>query len=245
MNQLKLRRNFKWLIRQGGWDVVRYQPVQPAPLGIARLPIRTIMDLGAYDGDTARVFRTYYPEAQIHCFEPNPAVLPALTAWADTQSGKVQVHAFALSDQDGQANLTVYPDHKRSASLASLLTETAVRDPRFARSYTVPVNTHRLDDVADRLELADEVLVKIDVEGYQRQVLAGGEKLMQRSLACIVEVHIQQYYPGSVSMAEMIAMMEGFGLSYSGNYSQGMSKRVGAVLVDALFLNRTRLQQYG
>ncbi|MCX6017190.1 MAG: hypothetical protein NTZ50_01580 [Chloroflexi bacterium] len=40
------------LIRRFGWEIIPYHPMWRTLLGIERLPIRTVIDIGAYDGDT-------------------------------------------------------------------------------------------------------------------------------------------------------------------------------------------------
>jgi len=234
------------LVRRAGWDVVRYRPTAPLPkqptwptlLGVANLPIRTVLDIGAKDGDTARIFRHYFPAAAIHCFEPHPQSFAALTTWASQQTPAVHCYPYALGDQSGNAEL--YVSGSRLA-IASLLPPLAWRmaNPDFAAALTtIPVTVRRLDEAVVELELVDELLVKIDAEGFDKQVILGGMAVLQRAAACIVEVHLWDRYGDQPSLREIMDLLAAADLSYAGTLHQGQQMTGAVSYIDALFLKR-------
>lgn len=64
-------------------------------------PVRTILDLGAHIGKTAKTYRKTFPEATIHCFEPTEATFHKLTERTKSDK-KVVRHMVAVSNGLGQ-----------------------------------------------------------------------------------------------------------------------------------------------
>ncbi|WP_129677422.1 FkbM family methyltransferase [Candidatus Chloroploca sp. Khr17] len=225
----------RW-VRSLGWDIVRYRPLWPTLLGVERLPIRTVLDIGAYDGDTARVFRRFFPQAHIYCFEPQPEPVQALTAWAATQQDLVHVLPFALDSTSGTANLHRNPQLPRMASLAAARPG---HPNRLPDAITLSIPIMRLDEaVSAHIPLVDDLLIKIDVEGHERAILAGGPITLQRCRACIMEFHTQHAFDGQMSLMEVIAALGDYGLEYGGVLQQTL--RQGRVqYFDTIFVNWT------
>ena len=227
------------LLKQLGWDLVRYHPkseIWPSLLGAGILPIRTVLDIGAKDGDTARIFRRYYPQAVIHCFEPHPVSFRSLETWANEQGGTVHCYPFALGDTTGLAQIHTIGS---KLAIASLHPPGAWQfaDPQFKTDYVVlPVQVNRLDDLSDMLYITDDLLVKIDTEGFEKKVIQGGKGVLSRASAIIVEIHSLKRYAGQPSFVEIVELMAGFHLEFAGIIYQGRGKNGKIIYVDALFI---------
>lgn len=231
------RNRARRLVRLTGWDVVRYHPMWSTPLGIEQLPVRTVLDIGAYTGDTARIFRRLYPRARLCCFEPQAGPLQILSTWAATQHGCVQVMPFGLGNRNGDVEMTCFPDLEVCSSLIRVDPARLARVPRLQRSVPARVPIRRLDDVAATLVLEDALLVKIDVEGYESEVIAGGAGVMRRAAACIIEVNLRQRYAEQPALREMLDGMASLGLDFAGVLSQPREPGPGVSYLDALFIN--------
>src|SRR5262249_11275435 len=112
-----LRRSVNWLL--ASTPLGRYKRSRD-PFHIMRELVRSdapvVFDVGAHVGQTAARYRTLYPGATIHSFEPFPESFRAL---AETSRGDPLVvpHETAVSDVTGKAQLNV----NRSAQTNSLL----------------------------------------------------------------------------------------------------------------------------
>jgi hypothetical protein len=91
---------------------------------------------------------------------------------------------------------------------------------RYLHKEKVPIR--RLDDVMlplhplDRVDRLDRrILLKLDVQGYESQVLAGAAKLLPHTLAVQLEMSLLPLYDGEVLMPEICTTMaaNGFNLS--------------------------------
>ena len=116
----------------------------------------------------------------MHCFEPQPAQYQTLQQWAETQGGRVTCHPQALRETTGSAILQSYPQMPRYASIRSATEPWMAEYSRTRPLHTVPVQieVRRLDDMASERSLVDEILVKIDTEGFELEVLRGGMRVM-------------------------------------------------------------------
>jgi hypothetical protein len=95
----------------------------------------------------------------------------------------------------------------------------------------------RLDDIAEGLTLAKNLLVKIDVQGFEDQVFAGGVHTIQKAKALIVETSFESLYEGQPLFDEIYAIAKRMGFVHHGNLSQLLSPVDGSVLqADGIFI---------
>lgn len=112
-------------------------------------PIRTVLDVGANVGIFALAVRHYFPEAQIHCYEPNPL----LERYLQVQATAAQAVYFmeATQAENGRVSLDVNPDSVHTRSRLDITGTIA------ATSFAAAVE--RLGGSVD--------LVKLDCEGAE------------------------------------------------------------------------------
>lgn len=131
------------------------------------------LDIGAWYGPW-----TYWLSKRVRSvesFEPNPLVAAGLRAGV---ADNVTVHEVALSDRDGEAELTLHTLGTGSEGTASIVPGVEGVD-----SMTVP--TGRVDD----FEFADVRFIKIDVEGHEYAVVAGAlQTIANQSPVVFVEL---------------------------------------------------------
>ena len=136
-----------------------------------------VFDIGAHLGDRAAAFAAL--GARVVALEPQPRVaallrrLPPIRRW--TGSGRITVHTEAAGSAPGTAQLAI----SRRTPTVSTLSEAwrsglgqanpGFRKVRWDRTVDVPVTT--LDRLIERYGLPR--FCKIDVEGYEAEVLAG------------------------------------------------------------------------
>ena len=80
---------------------------------------------------------------------------------------------------------------------------------RYIQKEKVPVR--RLDDLLPDLDSSRHILFKLDVQGYESQVLAGVPRLLSRALAVQLEMSIVPLYDGELLMPQMVAKMSAYG----------------------------------
>jgi len=140
-------------------------------------------NLGIYGGVGARVANRGI------AVEPNPGVAATL---ARAFGGRIEVVAAALSDRAGTVTLRV-PVHDGQP-----LTSRGTLDATghgAADHVAVDVPCHRLDD----LDLPRLGMIKIDVEGHEEAVLAGGFATITRDRPAILVEIEERHAPGATT----------------------------------------------
>jgi len=145
--------------------------------------VRLIFDAGANCGFYALAQAARHPTVRIVCFEPHPATFQRLqrnVAVNHLESRVTPCHA-AVAATSGQCALRISPE----SSMGIVSTSSA----QFLEKPTeVDVDMVSMDDYAARTQAYPEVL-KIDVEGFEVEVLKGATRCLERAIAVVMEVH--------------------------------------------------------
>jgi FkbM family methyltransferase len=204
-----------------------------------------VFDVGAHVGQTAARYRTLFPHALIHCFEPFPASFRAL---ADAFRGddRVVPHPFAISDAAGSAQLKI----NRSSQTNSLL-----RSDERASHYwgtglletdgEVTVETHALDDFCHANRIGHIDVLKIDVQGSEYAVLAGARDLLQRAAIDLLylEMIVAPTYVGQRKLHEYLASLDALGYPLFDLFN--LARRDGRLIqADGIFVSTTFLERH-
>jgi hypothetical protein len=101
----------------------------------------------------------------------------------------------------------------------------------------VPIN--RLDDICT-LAPADRVLLKIDVQGYEKQVLDGAQRILATCRAVMLEMSLIPLYDGEVLAREMWGLLDAQGFDVWNLEPGFRHPQTGRMLqVDGCFVRRT------
>jgi FkbM family methyltransferase len=210
--------------------------------GIASLPIKSVIDIGANEGATegqfAQKINYYFPQAHLYCFEPLKEPYEKLERWAKRRPAKTTVFNVALGDREESVQMFL---HKNHSSSSSILETTAVNEsfyPFMAEKEQVTVSMTTLDKIfEDTAQLERDILIKIDVQGFEEKVIAGGTKTFSAARAVILEIAIDPLYAGQASFEKILTQLRSLGFHYAGNLEQIVSPQDGHVIYfDAVFL---------
>ncbi len=169
------------------------------PLG-RRFPGRAV-DVGANRGSYTYAFAQAFDA--VEAFEPQARCAVEIERFARSRPN-VHVHRLALSDKRAQVALNVpivqgrFREH-RATGLATLA-------PLAGKVATLTVDVAPLDDFA----FDDVTLIKIDVEGHERKVIAGAERTLARSRPTLI-VEIEQRHLGQASIFDAFAQIVSLG----------------------------------
>ncbi len=130
------------------------------------------LDVGAHVGEYCYALERYVASSRIHAFEPNPQTFSTLESFFP----KIQVWNMALSDSVGTVELRV--PILKSKHYATRGTLENYTEPGASGFDVFSVERTTLDTFRTRLQ-GPVCFLKIDVEGHERKVLAGGKKTIQ------------------------------------------------------------------
>jgi len=166
-------------------------------------PGGVVLDVGANIGVYSMLFARWGGSAgRVFAFEPAPSTLELLRAHLrlNQLEAQVEVVAQAVSDKVGEA---VFYTHSFSGENSLNPVFSARGD--IASSVRVPVTT--LDQFCQARNLAP-TLIKIDVEGFELQVLQGArETILRHRPALVVEMHTHIWPDIKVRPEAMAALL--------------------------------------
>jgi FkbM family methyltransferase len=209
-------------------------------LGLIHYPVRTIIDIGANRGQFAGKIMQTFPEAQIHCIEPLSEPYKLLRKWAESISTDISLHNVALGNYEGDIKMNQHFEHDESSSILEATAKSIALFPQLARQRTITVHQTTLDGLFGPKAsfLKKEVLIKMDVQGYEDRVIQGGIMTLDKARACIMEVCLESLYVEQASFRRIVDMMYDLDFRYAGNLQQTQGKDNKVIFIDALFMKK-------
>jgi len=157
---------------------------------MSNVPIRTFFDVGANVGQTSQLALTWFQQAQVFAFEPDPAVFAKLV---NSVGGHCRFTSYnlALSNINGRVPFFEYG----SSTLGSLIPDAqyAVRTRISPTQITVDCTT--LDEFCTLHAVQQVDVLKIDVEGCDLLVLRGAERLLSAGRVRLIYVEFNDMSP--------------------------------------------------
>jgi len=146
---------------------------------------RTVIDVGAYVGDWTRTCKQLFPEARVLMVEPQVAKASALAQVA-ADLRDVEARSVLLGATEG-ANVDFYEAESGSSVL---------RESAQPRPPTGQLAMSTLDAITADGPFARPDFIKLDVQGYELQVLKGGEHTLRSAEAVLMEVNLLALHEG-------------------------------------------------
>jgi FkbM family methyltransferase len=156
-----------------------------------------IVDVGAYRGEWSRMARGIYPDAPICMLEANPEQEPFLSA-ASREIGAADFRIALLGPNPAESvafhvrgtGSSVFPENTATpCSIAQLSMTTLDRVLLTGQSYPAPY------------------FLKLDVQGFELEILRGAEQVLQKTEAALLEVSLLEYNQGAPLFAEVVGFM--------------------------------------
>jgi FkbM family methyltransferase len=202
---------------------------------LTQFQFHTILDIGANTGQFASKIRLLFPDAFIYSFEPIPEIFDILSM-RFSKDLKLKAFNFGLGMETGKFDF-FQNDFSDSSSLKAMKELHKKSFPQTRNEKKIQVDVESLDKISDTLNLDLPMLIKIDVQGFERQVILGGMNTIQKASVLIVEVSFYDLYEDQEYFDSIYSLLFGLGFKYMGNYDQLISPKDGSILqADALFI---------
>ncbi|NLU68838.1 FkbM family methyltransferase [Streptomyces sp. HNM0574] len=197
---------------------------------LARYEVNCVFDVGANKGQYGKQLRKQGYRGRIVSFEPVPDSCERLRAAAE-QDPDWRVYACGLGRKASTEQM-----HLGWKTMNSLLKPSDYgqrRYRRFADTSTAEVRIRRLDEVMDEAMagLADpRPYLKMDTQGFDLEVFAGGGERLGEFVGMQSEVAALRLYEGSPRMTDAIAAYEQEGFEVTGMYPVTREDTTGRVV---------------
>lgn len=202
---------------------------------LSRLQPQTVIDVGANRGQFALDVAKALPDTRVYSFEPMPEAA-AVYRRVFAGSGTHEVIPTALGSTTGKAVLHVSSDDD-SSSLLPIGERQSELFPGTEEQATVEVDVTTLDGALAGKALARPLMLKLDVQGFELEVLRGAVATLHATDWVYVECSFEELYDGQAlaSDVERWLVDHGFGLAGIGAVTKA---RGHVVQADLLFSRR-------
>lgn len=198
--------------------------------------IKTVIDVGANIGQFAVDASELYPDAVIYSFEPLPG--PYNQLLINTKSfSKFNPYNIALSDHKGTTKM-YSNDFSQSSSILEMAESHKKAFPHSTNATPVKVKVQTLDAIFNGVELDTDILLKIDVQGSEKQVLDGGTETIKKVKVIIIETSYISLYKDQSLFGDIHNYLAELGFRFHGNLGQLLHPTDGSILQgDSVFIN--------
>lgn len=197
--------------------------------------INKILDVGANSGQYAmQTFGLGFKD-EIISFEPVKSTYNNLEKKAKPYKNW-KTHNFGLGNKEEELEINI-SGNTYSSSLLDIMPEHIKSAPESKIVGKEIVIIKTLDSVFnDFVDTKDIVLLKIDVQGFEKNVLEGSSKSLKNIHGIQIEMSIEELYQGEMLCSDMIKLLESFGYSLFSLENGFYDEKSGKLLqVDGIF----------
>jgi FkbM family methyltransferase len=198
--------------------------------------IDVVIDVGANVGQFGKSLRESGYRGRIISFEPIASAFQALLKAAQGDVNWEPNHC-GLGAAPGVAQLNV-SELTVFSSILDSTTAGSQHDKRMAVDHVEEISIRTLDEVAAGIQ--GNILLKVDTQGYERQVIEGGRQILPRLAGILLELPVIHTYKGVWQFHEAVKFMDeaGFVPAQITPVGYHTVDKVSAVEFDCLFRPR-------
>ena len=201
--------------------------------------IRTVIDIGANVGEFTAIFAELFPDARVYAFEPLPDCYEELKKVAKQYQGRVKAFNIALGTQVGsfEFNRSSWAPASSFRKMSKLHKNSY---PHSAESETVTVDIKTLDKVFENIDLKKNTLIKMDVQGFEDEVIKGGLEVIKKAKVLVIECSLQTTYEAEPMFDGIYKLLHPMGFEYRGSLKQSIRKDDQSFLqTDCVFIKKS------
>jgi len=196
------------------------------------LHVDTFIDIGANRGQFALAAIHVFPDSTIFSFEPLPDARRGLDSLFESIDA-VNTYEVAIGNE-GKEEVINISKKEDSSSLLEITEKQSEIFPGTEKAGSARVQVKRLSDCISSDDLGSKSFLKIDVQGYELEVLLGASELLSRLSYIYVECSFVHLYKNQATASQIIKFLGVNRFILNGIYN--VSYDVGGVAVQADFL---------
>jgi len=203
--------------------------------------LRNVVDVGANTGQWSGMLLNCVTPEKLIVIEPLPDAFAVLQKTFGDNS-RVQLHSVAIGERESVERLKI----TRDTTGASLLQPREEMRAFIGSNWTITSEVEVSMTTLDRLlvDLPEVSLLKIDVQGYEKAVLAGAKQTLAKTKFILIELNFMPQYDGGSwfgDVHEILTRDFGFFLA-NASAPQVLNGR--ASMIDGLYVNPNLVQEW-
>ncbi len=201
--------------------------------------INLVLDVGANTGQFAESLYDFGYTGRLISFEPTKAAYELLKKRAENYPAWEVAARAAIGDSDGKVIMHISDDDVFSSAL-EIDDQYTSHNPKARIIGKEEVPLHRLDSIYKQYTTGIDkavILLKVDTQGFEKQVLDGAEELVAQVKGIKIEIPLYPIYKGTAfSFYDIIAYMQERGFQPYSIQVEGVDLPTGRVnTIDGLF----------
>lgn len=221
-------------------DVVRYPRtdlIRRKKL-LEQYQITKILDVGANVGQYANQVLELGFKGEIISFEPLNFIYKTLEKRTQKHN-RWKAYNYGISDVSEEIKINV-SENTFSSSILKILPAHLQSSPESKTVTNQVIKVERLDKIFENFaDKDDRILLKIDVQGYEKNVLDGAYGIIDKIKGIQIEMSLTELYEGEILFSDMKEKIEKLGFSMQSLENGFYNKDSGRLLqVDGIFFRK-------
>lgn len=205
---------------------------------IDKCGIDLLFDVGANVGQYATKMRNIGYNKQIVSFEPLKPDFEILKLKANRDKNWT-ANNYALGDEDSTGFINISGKSDNS-SILNMMPKHSESNERLGYIGKQEIQIKKIDTIFNSfVQPGQNVMLKIDTQGYEKNVIDGARESLAKISVLQVEMSIVPLYENEMLYKEMITYLENLGFQLYSIENGHYNRETGQLLqVDGIFVNR-------
>lgn len=193
-----------------------------------------IIDVGAHQGESIKRFKKLFLDPEIHSFEPQVEQFKILKR---LKSNKIYLNNCGIGSKNENKNIFVNSETAASSYLNLVNEDNYFRNIKTINKEQTVLKT--IDYYLNEKKITFVDLMKIDVQGYENEVLKGATNSLEKIHLIEIEIVFVNYYEQKNSFYEIEKILTNHNFELFSLSSLNLNKSDDSLRnLDALYINR-------
>lgn len=163
--------------------------------------IKMVLDVGCHEGEYSILFKSVFKNCQIHAFEPNISLKSKIEKKNDLKKN-FKINYFAVSDIDGDLKMIIDKEVSKISTASTINYDSKtfkMKELLYSSNKNKDINnisiikSTKIDTYLENNNINAD-FVKIDVEGFELEVLKGFKNKIIKTKYIMIEHHKDNLY---------------------------------------------------